>query len=155
MSKRLKTVTEEMVEEFLCPGCVCGGNIECGVYKDPAERGAPHGGCEAHVLGTTIMPGFIKVALGLPKGFCRPTWCHRDDRPENKMFVRLWPDPLSVGDLWNELNVPVWGLEKDGYLFVRTLSPRNGWLFTDVIKGGTLDLAQQAIDVAPFHAEID
>lgn len=152
-----KTVHETMVEEFQCPGCVCGGDVSCGHYKPVAKPGEKNGGCDAHVLGTTIMgPGhFVKFALGLPKGFNRPTWCMRDGGPENQMFIRLWEKPEDAAGVWDRFNVPVWAMEREGHLFVRTVSPRVGWQFVDVIKGGTVEMVPQAIDVGQFHDEID
>lgn len=46
-------------------------------------------------------------------------------------------------------------MELDGYLFVRTVSPRTARIFTDVIEGGTLAMAPGAINVGEFYDEID
>ena len=51
--------------------------------------------------------------------------------------------------------MPVWAQEKDGYLFVRTWSPRINKTYVDVVKGGTMAMVPGAIDVADFKGEID
>lgn len=138
---------EQMVEKFQCPGCVCGSDLTCGKYHwDEAQNQ-----CMGHVLGTMIL-GVGSFALGLPKGFDKPGRTNRDEL-QNFMRIRLWP--TGEQPVWNHLNVPVWALEQDGYLFVRTYAPRinTGWV--DVIPGGTLTLVPQAINVADFYNEID
>lgn len=151
-----KTIHEQMVEEFQCPGCVCGSDVECGAFKlrEPGEQAWNM--CDGHVLGTTLLPGGT-IALGLPKGFNKSGWCPSDNRHHSKMEIRLWPSPEAVVDakLWDKLNVPVWAMKREGYLFVRTLAPRIARNTVDVIKGGTVELVPQAIDVGQFHDEID
>lgn len=46
-------------------------------------------------------------------------------------------------------------MEQDGHLFVRTYSPRIDATFVDVIKGGTLALVPDAVNVGDFIGEID
>jgi hypothetical protein len=138
----------ELVEEFQCPGCVAGSDTTCGVYDD-AEYG-----CTAHVPGTTIMGsgGFITIALGLPKGFNRlPEFGSRHNQGE---LVRV--HETAPVDFWNALNVPVWALEQNNVLFVRTYAPRVNRLWVDVIPGGKRsELCPQAIDVGEFYEDID
>ena len=145
------TVLEKMVEEFQCPGCVCGGDIKCGSYKQ-----GPYGtACDGHVLGTSIGIG-NSFALGLPRGFNKPGF---DIDPKggfkvpNEMSIRLW----KKGDApdWDHLNIPVWAMEKGGHLFVRTYCPRINYGHVDVIQGGTLDMVPNAVDVSAFKGEID
>jgi hypothetical protein len=100
-------------------------------------------------LGTFIL-GISHIALGLPRGFCRPG---PNEGIKNKMAIRLWTDGKHPS--WNNLNVAVWAMEKDGTLFVRTYSPRINYAFVDVIDGGTLSLCPSAINVAEFIDEID
>ncbi len=147
VSKELK----QMVEEFQCPGCVCGSDTTCKAFDySPSQMR-----CMGHVLGT-ISAGAGNFALGLPKGFCKPGWSLNDkgefEKTLNRINVRLWPD--SKPD-WNRLNIPVWALEKDGYLFVRTYAPRINVAWVDVIKGGTLAMVPQAVNVADFVDSID
>lgn len=142
----LPTVQKEMIEEFQCPGCVCGIDpSSCDKFK---LEEAGYFRCSSHVLGTFISPNVGPIVLGLPKGFCRMG--HSLKGP----YLRLWSDPAkSFG--WNDCNVPVWAMEKDGYLFVRTFMPRLNLSVVDVIKGGTLALVPGAIDVSKFIDEID
>lgn len=143
-----------MIEQFQCPGCVNGLSPDtCGQYAPDVAYGAR---CVNHVLGTTITAA-IAFALGLPKGFNRSTLDFSGPPPvtrnHNRIEIRLW----QAGDapLWNDYNVPVWAMEQDGFLFVRTLSPRVARLYTDVIEGGTLAMTPNAIDVSKFYDDMD
>ena len=136
--KEREVEIKEMVEMFQCPGCVCGSDTNCGHYNyDQRELK-----CTGHVIGTHIGLG-NRVALGLPKGFNKPGFttdrlCLKDTHPG-----------------WDRLNVPVWAMEKDGFLFIRTFAPRINFSCVDVIEGGTLDMVPNAINVAEFYEEID
>lgn len=148
---------KSMIKEFQCPGCVCGCDPDdCSAYDPKSVDGAAW--CDGHVCGTTMMPGGT-IALGLPKGFCKTgvEIDHYDrtgkkKRGRNKIDIRLWADAAPK---WDRLNVPVWALEQDGYLFVRTFMPRINSSYVEVIKGGTMALVPQAINVAEFIEEID
>jgi hypothetical protein len=141
---------EEMVEEFQCPGCVAGSNTKCGAFKPDAERMR----CDGHVLGTMIGLG-NSFALGLPRGFCKPgvDWDAKPPRARNKIHIRLWT--RETHPEWNHLNVPVWAMVQDGFLFVRTYSPRINEGVVDVIEAGDLSMVPQAIDVSKFIGDID
>lgn len=141
---------EEMVERFQCPGCVVGSNTKCGAFEPITTSGIA---CKSHVLGTRIMPYIGNIALGFPKGFCRPGPNDADKDTRNKMHVRLWVEGTRPD--WDRCNVPVWAMEQDGCLFVRTYLPRLNDAFVDVIEGGTLALVPAAIDVGQFYSEID
>lgn len=139
---------EEMVERFQCPGCVLGSDTTCGQYDYNTNEFR----CVSHVPGTSIGP-FV-FALGMPKGFNKPRWedPNRKGR-RNEINIRLF----QTGDHpeWDHLNVPVWAMEQDGFLFVGTFAPRIDLSWVDVIEGGTLALAPKAIDVSAFIDEID
>jgi len=79
---------KQIIEKFLCPGCVCGMDTKCGKFDTSSDYGHM---CNGHVLGTSINLS-IKIALGLPRGFCRsgPT----EDRKTGKikMMIRLFTD---------------------------------------------------------------
>lgn len=66
-------------------------------------------------------------------------------------------DPNDGGRTdWNDLNIPVWAMEEDGFLFVRTYMPRINMGATDIIEGGKREeLCPNAIDVREFCEEID
>jgi len=140
----MKTIIE-MVEEFQCPGCVCGSDTKCGFYKNDKDLNA----CSSHVLKTFIL-GIGYIAIGLPRGFCRPG---PNEGIKNKMAIRLWDDGKYPA--WDKLNIAVWAMEEEGTLFVRTYSPRINYSVVDVIDGGTLDMCPNAINVAEFIDEID
>lgn len=147
---REKITKEKMVEAFQCPGCVCGPDPKnCPQFKLKEDYGFSCGG---HVLGTTV--NFqVHMALGLPKGFNRPP--PQDDmmRTRSKMEIHLWLKGTHPG--WDNLNVPVWALEEDGFLFVRTYSPRTDRGRVEVIDGATLALVPRALNVALFRDEFD
>ena len=138
---------KNLVEKFQCPGCVYGGDTNCGSYKyNPGELR-----CTSHVLGTSLGLGNL-IALGLPKGFNKPGFGD-DGYAKNKMDIRLF----GKGDYleWDKLNVPVWAMEQDGFLFVRTFAPRINCSWVDVIEDGTMSMVPNAINVANFIDEID
>jgi hypothetical protein len=139
-----------MIEQFQCPGCVCGSDTKCGKFKPHEQYGAT---CQSHVLGTSIL-GVGHIALGLPKGFNRsgldPS---HPGGTSNTMNIRLWVK--GTAPVWDHFNVPVWALEKDGHLFVRTLSPRRNWSYVDVVEGGTLALVPDAINAGEFYDDMD
>jgi hypothetical protein len=138
-TKRLTLV--EMVERFQCPGCLHGPTpSDCDKFK------LGESGCDGHVAGTFIS-SLGRIALGLPKGFNR--FGARDE-----LSVRLFAEGTP---LWDHLNVPVWKMHVEGFLFVRTYLPRVNGCFVDVIQSpkelpGIMD---RAIDVATFIGEVD
>jgi hypothetical protein len=71
----------------------------------------------------------------------------------NQPLIRFWLKGTHPD--WDNLNVPIWALEKDGYLFVRTYMPRINDSFVDVVEEGLLGLCPTAIDVSKFYDEID
>jgi len=140
---------KKMVEKFQCPGCVCGCDTECGSfnYDDSELR------CVSHVLGTSIGAPGNSIALGLPKGFNKPGYSDNGKRMKNKMDIRLFPK--GQHPTWDKLNVPVWAMEDEGFLFVRTFAPRINLSWVDVIDGAKIGLVPEAIDVSKFFDEID
>jgi len=139
---------DQMVEEFQCPGCVLGSDTSCGSYNYDANELR----CISHVCGTMIGFGNT-VALGLPKGFNKTGW-HKDGTPRNKMSIRLYPEGQKPA--WDHLNVPVWAMEENGFLFVRTFAPRIDATWVDVIEGGNMGMVPEStIDVGEFVDEID
>ena len=142
---------KRMIEKYQCPGCVAGSDTECGALD--VNYGQGYHSCAGHCCGTYIM-GSGSMALGLPKGFnkCQIQWGEKYPR-HNTIPIRLWT--TGNAPKWDHLNVPVWALEKDGSLFVRTCIPRLGIVCVDVIDGGSIDMPSDAIDVGSFHSEID
>ncbi len=155
-----KTMTDEqkaMIEEFQCPGCTLGMDVECGSckFEDMGDIGFR---CEKHSAGT-FFAGMGKLALGMPKGFnfvgtIRTGFETIGDGDDRSTNIRLLLQ--SPKDSYDNLNVPVWAMEKDGYLFVRVMSPRINYTFVDVIKGGFFEaVCPNALDVSTFIDEID
>lgn len=153
--KRLTVV--DMVKEFQCPGCVNGSDPEsCSRYQLSNDYGAR---CRNHCAGTNIL-GSGRIALGLPKGFNRYGLYQGKtdslmDAINGEMTIRLWPDG---GPQFDRFNVPVWRLEQDGMLFVRTMAPRVNGSFVDVIQLNgkkANQIAPTAIDAGEFFEDYD
>lgn len=137
-----------LVERFQCPGCVSGCDTNCGSYKwDYRELR-----CTGHILGTMLGLG-NNIALGLPKGFNKPGFSDKREGARNTMDIRLHPKGSSPS--WDKLNIPVWAMVEDGFLFVRTYAPRINFGWVDVIEGGTMAMVPEAFDVATIKDEID
>jgi hypothetical protein len=142
----------EMVKEFQCPGCMVGNDpTDCQSYKLQDDGDCFH--CSGHYPGTFV-GGVGKIILGLPKGFCR-VGNHRTmgHEKQNLQYVRLWKEGKYPS--WDKLNIPVWAMEKECFLYVRTYMPRINYPIVDVIQGGKLSLCQQALNVGDFIDEID
>lgn len=137
----------EMIEEFQCPGCMAGSDIKCGKFKLWKEWGVS---CISHFPSTIMMPGG-NIALGLPRGFNKLG--DVKELRQKRAYIRLWIKGTKPD--WDKLNVAVWAMEEKGYLYVRTYSPRTNLTFVDVIQGGKLEDAKDAINVGAFKDEID
>jgi hypothetical protein len=112
---------EKFVENYQCPGCVCGSDFKCFEKGDGIE-------CGKHVPGTTILPGIGTIFLGLGTGFNRLG-------PVKDMRIKCFKKP-SDGWGFNKLNVPVWKyLDKNGNTIVRGLSPRTNNPFLHIFLG--------------------
>jgi len=146
---------EKMIEKFQCPGCVCGADTKCEAFKLQTRYDGAFF-CENHVLGTTIWPSVGSIALGLPKGFNRAgfyPFAENITEKHNRMYISLYKEGNKPN--WDKLNVPVWALVKDDFLFVRTFCPRVNVSTVEVIENGSLDMVPNAINVGEFHEEID
>ena len=114
------------VEEYQCPGCLCGSGVE-GCYRKSTISGS---GCGKHTAGTHIMPGGT-IYLGMPIGFCR---IGPIDQSVCPMLVFTTPEEFN--EEWtgyDVFNIPVWKhLNENGHTLVRGLSPRNNMPFIHV-----------------------
>lgn len=153
----------EMVKEFQCPGCINGSDPEtCPKYELGVDDkgGNPYFFACKNWRPSTFMGGVGRLCLGLPKGFLRTGMVEFHDKPFT--YLRLYENPTTMPE-YDRFNIPVWAMEKDGHLFVRCFSPRNCWIFVDVIKDGKLEhasykegeLTYKAINVGEFYDEID
>lgn len=144
----------EMIENFQCPGCVCGSNTKCGNFK--VINGSFDGlRCDGHVAGTR-MSMIGSIYLGLPKGFNRVGKSHDS--------CEIWLYENKQFEYYNFCTLPIWAMEQDGYLFVRCYMPRVNMAVVQVIKCATSkELIEYCLknkipfpqDVAEFYDEID
>jgi hypothetical protein len=145
----MSEIERTMIETFQCPGCVCGSNVECEAYKLERDEFFR---CASHVAGTLAVPGG-RFVLGLPTGFAKVG--ELDPKLHGASTnIRLWQK--GTRPHWDRCNLPVWGIEKDEHLFVRTYMPRLNVACVDVIEDGRLkELCPNAVDVGAFVEEID
>lgn len=115
----IEEIIKKAVEEYQCPGCVGGSDIEC--YEKSEDFS-----CEKHVAGTMGFPQVGRIFLGMPKGFNRLGG-------SGKMKINIFHDLEESWD-YDMYNIPVWKyLDKHGNTLVRGLSPRTNWSFLHVI----------------------
>lgn len=150
-----QTIELQMIDEFQCPGCIHGHGTEtCPKFelKDERNGGKPHFFACKNWRPSTFMGGVGRLCLGLPKGFTRTGMVEFGDKSFD--YIRLYEKPEDLSS-YDKFNIPVWAIVVKGYLYVRCYSPRNNWLFVDVVKGGKLEHAPGAINVGEFYEEID
>ncbi|KKM62672.1 hypothetical protein LCGC14_1519320 [marine sediment metagenome] len=148
----------KLISEFQCSGCMRGGPTTKNCNDFSIEEAQDYFRCASHVCGTTALTGmgFVNFALGLPNGFNRggPEMQDKKERWANTFLIRIWSKDKYPD--WDKFNIPVWAMEKDGFLFVRTFMPRINRGCTDVIEQGNKQkLCPLAIDVGEFYDEID
>lgn len=113
MDKKIK----DFIENYQCPGCVCGSDISCFEKGSGIE-------CDKHVVGTLIM-GIGKIFLGMPHGFNRLGFVE-------EMKINGF-ETLSDGWGYDKFNIPVWKyLNEHGNTLVRGLSPRTNAPFLHI-----------------------
>jgi hypothetical protein len=127
MEERTKML-REMVSKFICPGCICGLDVDdCSSADTGVKVNGNSGSCINHVLGSNLL-GICRFALGLPVGFCRAPY------GLNKLDVCCYDGWPETG-YYNVLNIPVWYMEKDEHTFIRVVAPRIAKYATHVLKG--------------------
>lgn len=150
----------QMVEEFQCPGCVNGHEPKsCQAFNLIENQGCTGSRCTNHSPGTNML-GLGRIALGLPKGFNRYGLFPGKsdsiaDAIDGQMIVRLWDKQVPK---YNHYNIPVWRLERNGFLFVRAFHPRLNASAVDVVQLGNNkveEIAGQALDAGKFFEEYD
>jgi len=119
---------KKMVEEYQCPGCVCGSDTAC-FKKNPDDARCM--ACDKHIAGTMISGGIGSVFLGLPKGFCRLGFA-------KKTKISIYAE-VKHGWGYDFLNVPVWKhLDKNGNTLVRGICPRINMPWIHIFMGDVL-----------------
>jgi len=117
--------TKSIVEEYQCPGCLYGTNLNC--YEKSNGRGLE---CSKHVAGTrSRIESFF---LGMPKGFNRLG-------SQDKLKINIF-EKFADGWGYDKFNVPVWKyLDEQGNTIVRGISPRINAPFLHVFAGNFID----------------
>jgi hypothetical protein len=116
---------KDAIEEYQCPGCVCGSNIMC--YEKSEDIA-----CGKHVAGTMIYPGIGTIYLGMPKGFNRPSFY-------KEMNLNIF-ETLKDGWGFDIFNVPVWKyLNNENHTIVRGICPRINLLFIHIFLENCID----------------
>lgn len=118
---------DELIEQYQCPGCVCGSDTECGKY----EFDEGNNNCKGHCIGTMVSGGVGKILLGFPKGFSRIGF----DTNIKPWFYK------NVNDFqYDKFNIPVWKHKtKEGHILVKGLMPRLNQTFLQVFSSGDID----------------
>ncbi len=146
-----------MIQKFVCPGCCRGQEDKLKCFDNDSL------GCQNHSCGTMTFSG--SFALGLPKGFNK---CGFEGtggirkRSLNTMQIWCYPEgwkkeelPWEGSELDKKLNIPVWAMEEDGFLFVRCFMPRLNHGIVVIVEDGTMKLAPGALNVKDFIEHID
>ena len=125
----MEDIIMDIVTEYQCPGCVCGGN-SC--YK-PCNNSY---GCKNHVAGT-MASGIGLFFLGMPKGFNRLGLL--DDYGKNQaMQIHIFE---NISEAWinDKFNIAVWKYFDGKNTIVRGLQPRLNIPFLFIILGDCRD----------------
>lgn len=137
MKKENNLLIKNVIEEYQCPGCVCGSDIKCYAKGENLE-------CSKHVAGTMGF-GVGSFFLGMPRGFCRIGFIKK-----KKMKLLIFEKPQWGYDMFN---IPVWKhLDKKGNTIIRGVSPRVNWPFLHIFIGdhlkefNCLEISQANID---------
>lgn len=144
-----RTIELQMIDDIMCPGCIHGTDHKTCPQFELDDDGFFN--CR-NWHPSTFLGNVGRLAIGLPRGFCRTGMVEFGEKPFT--YIRLYAKPEDM-QTYDKFNVPVWALEKDGYLYVRCYSPRCNWLFVDVVKDGKLEHAPGAINVGEFYDQID
>lgn len=132
----MKKIIKEAIEEYQCPGCVSGCNIEC-FEKDDINKSAS---CGKHTAGTMVL-GTGSFFLGMPTGFNRLGQRYEDSRASLAVAIFEtredgWQEPTG----YKKWNIPVWKYKNEkGHTFVRGISPRNNRPFLHVYLEDCMD----------------
>jgi len=141
---------EKFVGKYQCPGCILGNSPEtCSSFKE-VESGIGGKTCINHHSGT-IVAGIGKILVGMPTGFDK---IRGKDAIE---IIRIYEE--GKVPKWNFLNVPVWAMEYEENLLVKTCCPRTlGWNIDIVIGGKMENLGEykdKVLDVSTILDKID
>lgn len=116
---------KDAIEEYQCPGCVCGSGVAC--FEESEDVA-----CGKHVPGTMIYPSIGTIYLGMPKGFNRLGFYR-------EMKLNIF-ETLKDGWGFDMFNVPVWKyLNEKKHTIVRGICPRVNQPFIHVFLEDCID----------------
>jgi len=116
----MKDEFKNAIEEYQCPGCISGYDIEC--FEHNTDGGI---GCGRHMAGTGIS-SIGKIFLGMPKGFDRLGECTR----LKPYIFETFESSEWKYDMWN---IPVWKYKNEqGHTLVRGIMPRRNEPFIHI-----------------------
>lgn len=128
----MKIKEHKEVNEYQCPGCVCGSSTDDGCFKEADGKSIS---CQKHCAGTMAMPVVGRFFLGMPKGFNRIG-------TQKDLKIEIFKTQAEQEAQWvyNEYNVPVWKHKnKAGHIFIRGYMPRINEGFIHIILKGDYD----------------
>ena len=121
---QVQQIVINAVEEYQCPGCVCGSDITCYEKSDNLA-------CEKHCVGTLIS-GVGKIFLGMPKGFNRLGFMDK-----TKIYIF---EKLTDGWGYDKFNIPVWKyLNEHNNTVVRGICPRTNYAWIHIFLENCID----------------
>jgi hypothetical protein len=136
----METKFKLAIEQYQCPGCIVGCDIEC--FEPNIMAGI---GCGKHKAGT-MASGVGSFFLGMPKGFNRLGEYHK----LQPVIYDTFESSYWEYDTWN---IPVRKhLSKDGHTFVRGIMPRRNEPFLHIFledcidKINCLEISQEDVD---------
>lgn len=128
MEGEMKEEIKKAIEEYQCPGCVCGMDITC------FEASTDSVGCGKHVAGTMIS-NIGSIFLGMPRGFNR-----LGPRLENEQMPIFIFEELKDGWDYGKFNVPTWKhKDKFGNVLIRGMCPRVNFTFIHIFLEDCMD----------------
>ena len=116
---KMEENVKQAIENYQCPGCIKGHNIEC---FEPHHSGL---GCGKHKAGTILL-SLGPIFLGMPKGFNR-----LGEQTTLKPYIYNTFSEVEGWKLGEKFNIPVWKhLTKEGHTLIRGIMPRinNGFI---------------------------
>ena len=123
----MNKVIKIAIEEYQCPGCISGSDIEC--FEINSNGGE---GCGKHLAGT-MATGIGEFFLGISKGFNRLGF-------DDKLKPFVYETFKSSEWKYCKFTVPTWKyLNENNHTFVRGHMPRLNQTFLHIFLENCID----------------